>query len=28
VNGKPVLRDGAHTGVLPGRALRPRRVAP
>jgi N-acyl-D-amino-acid deacylase len=27
VNGKLVLRDGAHTGVLPGRALRPRRVA-
>jgi N-acyl-D-amino-acid deacylase len=28
VNGRPVLRDGAHTGVLPGRALRPRRGAP
>jgi N-acyl-D-amino-acid deacylase len=22
VNGVPVLRDGAHTGALPGRALR------
>jgi N-acyl-D-amino-acid deacylase len=25
VNGVPVLRDGAHTGKRPGRALRPRR---
>jgi N-acyl-D-amino-acid deacylase len=26
VNGVPVLRDGAHTGAKPGRALRPRRA--
>jgi N-acyl-D-amino-acid deacylase len=26
VNGVPVLRDGAHTGKRPGRALRPRRA--